>query len=148
MNVTPFMDHLSLPRTFKIYTQYLKETVQATNLFLAFLKLRIFIQGIFYCSPESLFIDFKYSKGRFGLNKTNTQFIITQQNTSGLYILHRPQNLSKGQNISLLTAEAHDEANKAGQDQGPGPSPTTHSPSNSGQIIELSIYCAVNSITY
>jgi hypothetical protein len=40
--------------------------------------------------------------------------------------------------MSLLTEEAHDEANKAGGDPGPSPSPTTHSSCSSGQIIELS----------
>ena len=128
-----------MPGTFiTIYSQ-VEESLFSTNLFLAFLKLRIFTQSIFYSYLKSFFIHLKYFEGCFGLSKIQHSEI-TRIGLRALFYTHSLKHGIKIKNMPVLIGEAaYYSRKKADLNSRSSPSRSSCSatklPHDSGQMI-------------
>ena len=128
-----------MPGTFiTIYSQ-VEESLFSTNLFLAFLKLRIFTQSIFYSYLKSFFIHLKYFEGCFGLSKIQHSEI-TRIGLRALFYTHSLKHGIKIKNMPVLIGEAaYYSRKKADLNSRSSPSRSSCSATNlqhdSGQMI-------------
>ena len=96
---------MSMPRTFRIIYSQVEKSLYSTNLFLAFLKLRIFTQSIFYSYLKSFFIHLKYFEGCFGLSRIQHSEI-TRMSLIALFHTHSLKHGIKVKNVPILIGEA------------------------------------------
>lgn len=97
---------MSMPRTFIIIYSQVEESLYSTNLFLAFLKLRIFTQSIFYSYLKSFFIHLKYFEGCFGLSRIQHSEI-TRISLIALFYTHSLKHRIKVKNTPIGEAACY-----------------------------------------